>query len=181
MDAEPKALRISIILTIAFVLFGTMAGSFLFFLGKSNDRTGGTLSGADLDSISTRPMSPPSNIDAATLARLNQLIPIALLSAAPDERRSAGEGLLDLGVVAVPSLLDAVNRMATGDKGFERPEIRQHLTFVDAVLRRIRLTLTPESPADPMPADPNPTWLMRRAKSWFAWWDAYAARHPDAK
>ncbi len=179
MDAEPKALRISIVLTIAFVLFGVIAGSFLFLLGRDTAMTGGTLAGAELDAVKTRPMSPPARLDAAERAKIDQWIPIAMTYDAPDDRRAAGESLLELGAMAVPSLLDVVHRMASGPHGFEPVEARDGMRNADAILRRLRLRLTPESPADPMPPDPNSTWLTRRAKSWFIWWDRYAAMHPE--
>jgi hypothetical protein len=181
MDAEPKALRLSILLTIAFVLFGVIAGSFLFVLGKDRERTGGTLAGAELDAIETRAMEPSPRVDPKTRARLAELATLAVESPMPEVRRAAGAELLDLGVLAVPTLLDVIHRAVTGERGLAVPEAKLRLRSADSILTRIRLTLMPTSPADPMPIDPNTTWLLRRGKSWFAWWDDYVAQHPEAK
>lgn len=181
MDAEPKALRLSTILTIAFVLFGIIAGSFIFLFNTKTSRVTQELTGVELDAISTRLVAPSPRADAAALERIAKAMPTVLDSGGDGDRRAAGEDLLELGRVAVPPLLCAVHQAAIDPMGWRNEAAIMLLRRADDVLRRIRLALTPESPAEPFPRDGGDLQFRRRAKSWFAWWDAYEAQHPEPK
>lgn len=181
MDPQPKALRPYVLLTTAFVLFGAMAGYALFLQQRTPPppEAAPVVDEATLDAVVIRPMSPPASVDGPTRARIERLVKGVLTGESGPDRRAAGEGLLDVGAAAVPSLLDAIGRMATAPHAFEDPDGRSKLTAPDTVLKRMRAALTPGTPADPFRRAPDAGWCVRRVKSWFLWWDEYVSSHPE--
>jgi len=182
MDPQPKALRLYVLLTTAFVLFGAMAGYALFLQQRSGPPAREAVADDEaIDAVVIHHMSPPASVDAATRTRLEVLLTTLTTDASAPARRGAGESLLAIGAAAVPSVLDALCRAATAPLAFEDAEARARLIAPDTVLAKIRLTLTPGDPAEPYRRAPDAPWCVRRIKSWFFWWDQYAATHPEVR
>lgn len=182
MDPQPKALRPYVLLSTAFVLFGAVAGYAVFLQQRAGSRAQAPdADDAAIDAVRLRPLSPPASVDAATRERIAESVRILTSDPSGPARRAAGEALLALGPVAVPSLLDALQRVATSPPGFDDAESRTRLLASDTALSRIRLAATPGSPADPYRRAPDAAWCVRRVKSWFLWWDAYVEAHPEAR
>ena len=180
MDPQPKALRPYVILTTAFVLFGAMAGFALFLQQRTASPVEvPVLDDATIDAVVTRPMPSPASMDAATRDRVAAALKVLTTDPAAPARRSAGESLLELGTAAVPPILDALHRIALASSAFQETEARVRLVASDTVLSKIRLAATPGSPAAPYRRAPDAAWCLRRVKSWFLWWDAYVADHPE--
>jgi len=180
MDPEPKALRPYVILSTAFVLLGAIAGFALFLQQRAAPSRDVTIADdAALDAVVIRPMEPPASLDAATRARVAASVEVLISAPGATTRRAAGEALRDVGLAAVPSLLDGLHRVATAPDAFEDPDVRARLIAADLALARIRLAATPESPADPFRRAPDAAWCVRRVKYWFHWWERYTASHPD--
>ena len=182
MDPQPKALRTSLLVTTAFVLIGGVAG-FALFLQQWTPApvTAPPSPDVEFDGVVTRPMAAPASLDAVARARLFETIEKATNDPSPAVRTPASEALIELGASAVPSLLDLLHGFAATPAGFEDPMARFRLSAADLPLRKIRARLTPDSRAIPYERSPNAAWALRRVKSWFAWWDAYAAAHPEPR
>jgi len=183
MEPDPASSR-SLLPTLALVLVAAVGGYLVFTSrgggGGGGDREAEPL-GAELDAVRSREMPPPAGMDAARVAKLRALVDGAISGEDGDARRVAGLGLLEEGASAVPFLLDALHIALTTPGSSTTAPIAQSVSRADAVLRRIRIALTPESPPDPVPKLPGSTWFVRRAKSWFVWWDAYVEKHPAAR
>lgn len=180
MDAEPRVMKPYILITTALVLFAAIGGFFLFVQHRNAGDDAVDPIGAELDAVRTHPVEPPKGLAPADVARLVKFADDAIYAPDGVTRRDAGLALIEQGATAVPFLLDALHLAVTGPLP-QGVTLGMRVAPADSVLRRIRLRLTPESPADPMTKLATPTWFMRRAKSWFVWWDDYVATHPELR
>ena len=174
MDPAPKALRPYILLTTAFVVMGSAGGALLFLMARPPAPEAPRVVEADASEADTRALPWP---DAATPAQ-REAVETALrdlLQPTTHRRSEPPETLLGAGAVAVPRLLTAMHEIASDP---ERPKDRiERLRFVaiDRVLVALRAELTPGDPPTPKTRVPDASYVCRRARQWFAWWDRAGA------
>ena len=159
MDAEPRLLRPFILVATFFVVFGSAATYYFWFVARQA-------------SIEATPLHAVAFLDRTSAVDRERL------SKRVDDLLGSGTfvaGWEGEGEDAVPPLLDAIHRLSLGGP-FDDPAARARFALLDGALLRVSGAMSASGGA-PVGAPPtDAAGVAGRASAWFYWWDAREKR-----